>query len=129
MLFYEGEEPGETWEECERKVHCLLSEELNTNNVVIECTHRIKVYSHEKKNKKLRSRTIVCKLFSFVDKARILKNSHRLKGTTYYLNKDFSKETLAYRKELWEKVKALRKEGKVAYLNYKSIVVKKRNDP
>ena len=129
MLFYEGEEPGETWEECERKVHCLLSEELNTNNVVIECTHRIKVYSHEKKNKKLRSRTIVCKLFSFVDKARILKNSHRLKGTTYYVNEDFSKETLAYRKELWEKVKALRKEGKVAYLNYKSIVVKKRNDP
>ena len=129
MLFYEGEEPGETWEECERKVHCLLSEELNTNNVVIECTHRIKVYSHEKKNKKLRSRTIACKLFSFVDKARILKNSHRLKGTTYYVNEDFSKETLAYRKELWEKVKALRKEGKVAYLNYKSIVVKKRNDP
>ena len=129
MLFYEGEEPGETWEECERKVHCLLSEELNTNNVVIECTHRIKVYSHEKKNKKLRSRTIVCKLLSFVDKARILKNSHRLKGTTYYVNEDFSKETLAYRKELWEKVKALRKEGKIAYLNYKSIVVKERNDP
>ena len=33
------------------------------------------------------------------------------------MNKDFSKETLAYRKELWEKVKALRKEDKIAYLN------------
>ena len=30
---------------------------------------------------------------------------------------------------MWEKVKALRKEGKVAYLNYKRIVVKERNDP
>ena len=88
------------------------------------------MYRHEKKNsKKLRSRTIVCKLLSFVDKARNLKNSHRLKGTTYYVNEDFSKEIRAYRKELWEKVKALRKEGKVAYLNYKSIVVKERNDP
>ena len=82
-----------------------------------------------KNSKKLRPRTAVCKLLNFPDKARTLKNSHRLKGTTYYVNEDFSKETLAYRKELWEKVKALRKEGKVAYLNYKSIVVKERNDP
>ena len=125
-----AEEPGETWEECDRKGHRLLSEELDINDVVIERAHRVKAYSHEKKNsKKLRSRTIVCKLLSFVDKARILKKSHCLKGTTYYVNKDFSKETLACRKELWEKVKALRKEGKVAYLNYESIVVKESNDP
>ena len=102
-----AEEPGETWEECESKVHCLLSEELDINDVVIERAHRVKVYRHEKKNsKKLRSRTIVCKLLSFVDKARNLKNSNRLKGTTYYVNEDFSKEIRAYRKELWEKVKA-----------------------
>ena len=82
-----------------------------------------------KNSKKLRPRAAVCKLLNFPDKARTLKNSHRLKGTTYYVNEDFSKETLAYRKELWEKVKALRKEGKVAYLNYESIVVKERNDP
>ena len=75
------------------------------------------------------SRIVVCKLLRFVDKARILKNTHRLIETTYYVNQDFSKETLAYRKELWEKIKALRKEGKVAYLNYKSIVVKEKNDP
>ena len=118
------------WEECERKVQRLLREELDINDVVIERAHTVKAYSPEKKsNKKLRPRTVVCKLINFVDKARTLKNNHRLKGTTYYVNKDFSKETLAYRKELWEKVKALRKEGKVAYLNYKSIVVKKRNDP
>ena len=125
-----AEKPGETREECERKVHRFFGEELDINDVVTEPAHRAKVYSHEKKNsKKLRSRTIVCKLLSFVDKARILKNSHRLKGTAYYVNEDFSKETRAYQKELWEKVKALRKEGKVAYLNYESIVVKESNDP
>ena len=91
-----AEEPGETWEECERKVHRLLSEELDMNDIVIERANRVKVYSHEKKNsKKLRSRAIVCKLLSFVGKARILKNSHRLKGTIYYVNEDFSKEALA----------------------------------
>ena len=66
---------------------------------------------------------VVCKLLIFVD------NSHRLKGTSYYVNEDFSKEILAYLKDLLEKVKASRKEGKVAYLNYKCIVVRERNDP
>ena len=61
-------------------------------------------------------------------KARILKNIHHLKGTTYYANEDFSKETLAYWKELWEQVNVLRKETKVAFLNYKSIVVREKND-
>ena len=88
------------------------------------------MYSPEKKNsKKIRPRTVVCKLLNFVDKERFIKNTHRLKGTSYYVNEDFSKETLAYRKELWEKVKALRKEGKIAYLNYKNIIVRERNDP
>ena len=36
---------------------------------------------------------------------------------------------IAYRKELWERLNALRKEGKIAYLNYKSIGVRERNDP
>ena len=118
-----AEEPGETWEKCERKVQRLLSEEHDINDVVIERAHRVKAYSPEKKSsKKLRPRTVVCELLSFVDKARILKNSHRLKGTSYYVNKDFSKETLAYRKELWKKVKALRKVGQVAYLSYKTFV-------
>ena len=88
------------------------------------------MYSPEKKNsKKIRPRTVVCKLLSFVDKERIIKNTHHLKGTSYYVNEDFSKETLAYRKELWEKLKALRQEGKIAYLNYKNIIVRGRNDP
>ena len=86
-----AEKPGKTWEECERKAQRSLSEELDKNDVVIERTHRVKAYSHEKKNsKKLRSRTIVGNLLSFVYKARILKSSHRFKGTTYYVNEDFS---------------------------------------
>ena len=30
------------------------------------------------------------------NKATIMKNSHRLKGTSHYVNEDFSKEILAY---------------------------------
>ena len=116
--------------ECERKVQRLLSEELDINAVVIERAQRFKAYSPEKKSsKKLRPRTVVCKLLSFLEKAKLLKNSHRLKGTSNYVNEDFSREIPAFRKELWEKVKALRKEGKIPYLNYRGIVVRERNDP
>ena len=45
-----SEEPGETWEECERKVHRLLSKELDINDVIIEHSHKVKAYSHENKN-------------------------------------------------------------------------------
>ena len=34
-----AEEPGETWEEYERKVHRLLSKELDINDLVIESAH------------------------------------------------------------------------------------------
>ena len=52
-----AEEPGETCEECEKKVQRLLSEELDLNDVVTERVHIVKAYSPEKKNsKKLRPR-------------------------------------------------------------------------
>ena len=69
-----AEEPGETWEECERKVQRLLSEELDINNAVIERAHRVKAYSPEKKSsKKLRPRTVACKLLSSFKRTFILR--------------------------------------------------------
>ena len=100
-------------------------------DVVTERTHWIKAYSPRKKNsKKLRSRTLVCKLLSFVEKARILSNSHRLKGTTYYVNKDFSKETVAYKERIMRKGKSFEeRRSSCLFKLYKSIVDKEKNDP
>ena len=86
----------------------------------IELKH---IVPRRKSSNKLRPMIVVCK------SKKKLKNIHRLKGTTYYVNKGFSKETPPYRKKLGEKVKVLRKEGKVIYLNYYSIVFKERDDP
>ena len=88
-----AEEPGETWDECERKVQHLLNEELDVSDVVIERADKVKLYSSEKKNsKKIRPRTVVCRLLSFVGKARITKNSYHLKGTSYYITKILTKK-------------------------------------
>ena len=45
-----------------------------------------------------------------------MKKANQLKGTGYYINEDFSKETLEIRKENWKKVKQLRENGKYAVL-------------
>ena len=54
-------------------------------------------------------------------KKLILKNAWKLKDTGYYINEDFSKETVEIWKENWKKVKELRKNGKYAILVYDKV--------
>ena len=50
-----------------------------------------------------------------------LKTTRKLKGTGYYINEDFSKETVENRKENWKKFKEFRKNGKYAILVYDKV--------
>ena len=71
---------------------------------------------------------MICCLRNFKDKENILKNCRKLKGTNIFVSEDFSQETLEHRRELWKEVKRLREEeDKIAYLNYRSIVVGSKN--
>ena len=56
------------------------------------------------------------------EKQNILRKAKILKGTNIFINEDYYQDTGEYRKELWEEVKILRSQGKIAYLNYRSIV-------
>ena len=68
-----------------------------------------------------------CKLLNYKDKTWILQKCSRLKGTSYCINEDFSKETLVPCKELWqEEVKSLHEEGKITFLHYKIIIWRER---
>ena len=55
----------------------------------------------------------------------IFRNVHKLKGSDIFMNEDFSKQTTDLRKELWKEAKQLRSEGKIAYLNYLTVVTKR----
>ena len=57
-----------------------------------------------------------------------MNNAKKLKGKNIVINEDFSHETMELRKELCEKVKKHTNEGMVAYLHYRTIVVKQRNN-
>ena len=111
-----NEHNKESWEECKTRVHSMSKERLDIKDVEIERAHRSGRKSRSK------PRRTVCKLLQFKDKQNILRKAKLLKGTNIFINKDYCQDTVEYRKELCEEVKVLRSQGKIAYLNYRSIV-------
>ena len=116
-----SESRNETWEECEEEIQKVFNEKLGVKNVQIERAHRSK--RSKSNNNSEKPRTIVCKLLNYKQKEEILRNTKKLKGSNIFINEDFCYETMQYRKKLWEEVKNLRSQGKIAYLNYQLLVV------
>ena len=97
------DEKEETWEATERKVLSILTNNLNLQDIRIERAHRMVPHNNDKK------RTVIIKLLDYKDKVEILKNAKSLKNTGLYINEDFSSETMAIRKQLWNDVLTLLK--------------------
>ena len=114
------EDPRESWEECENKIYDLLEEklEMDTSNITIERAHRVGEKSNDKEG------AIVVQFSFYKDKINILRNFKKLKGTKISIFEDFSQETMQIRKEKWKEVLANRKQGKISYLQYRSVICK-----
>ncbi|XP_065653107.1 uncharacterized protein LOC136080415 [Hydra vulgaris] len=95
----------ESWGDSEKKVQAFFWQNLGLKNIEIERAHRTGL------KKDGRPRTIVLNLQKYKDKIRILKESHRLKGTNCFINEDFSRETVVIRKKLFAEVKQRRSNG------------------
>ena len=113
---------NETWEECEERVNCFLEEKLDmdTSEIWIERAHRVG------EKKRGQERQIVVQFNSYKNKLDILRNCKKLKGTNFSIFEDFSKETASIRKEKWKEVLKNRKDGKISYLQYKTVICKER---
>ena len=113
-----AESQGESWEQTTDKIYHFMEAELDINcsNIIIECAHRTGRHREGK------PRAVAAKFLNYNDKSEILRNCKKLKGTEFCVYEDFSKDTVNIRKELWKTVLANRKEGKVSYLNYRSVV-------
>ena len=121
------EKENKTWDECEQEVQSLIKGKLGiAENIIVKRVHRIKKKGNSENSGK--PRAIVCRFLNYKDKTYILKNAKKLKGKNIFINEYFSHDTMELRKELWERVKKHREEGKIAYLHYRTIVVKRRNN-
>ena len=91
---------------------------MDTSNIIIERTHCV----GEKPDDKIQ--------FSFYkDEINSLKNCKKLKETKISIFEDFSQETMQIRKEKWKEVLANRKQGKISYLQYRSVICKEGRTP
>ena len=116
------EDPNETWDHCERKVQDVLLNKLNIEgNIEINQCHCFG------KCRGSCPRTIVCRFIRFKDKQKILQNAKKLKDTGIFTYENFCSDTMELRKLLWEKVLEYRRQGKYAYLNYRTIVVRDKS--
>ena len=79
------------------------------------------------KRKGNRPCTIICTFLHFKDKQKILKNAKKFKNSGIYIYEDFCNDTMELRKSLWEEVMEHRRQGKFAFLNYRSIIVRNHN--
>ena len=96
-----------------REAQLLLTEELSIKALTIECTHKVKAYGKEQTKQEINAKNSSLQ-------ADLFQGQQVIEG--------FIWETLALRKYLWGKVKALRKENKIVYLNCKTIFALDRND-
>ncbi|XP_065667934.1 uncharacterized protein LOC136088184 [Hydra vulgaris] len=111
----------ESWGNSEEKVYAFFWQNLGLKNIEIERAHRTGL------KKDGRPRTIVLNLQKYKDKIRILKESHRLKGTNCFINEDFSRETVVIRKKLFAEVKQRRSNGENVSVRYDKIVYLNKN--
>ena len=115
---------NEIWDVTEEKLKKVIKHELDFENVVIDQAHRVKRNNdnNEKNDQTRKPPTVVAKLLHFKDKQDILLEAKSRKIRNFYFKEDFSRETLAIRKELWNEVVSLREEeGKFAVINYDRI--------
>ena len=114
----------------ETKIKNIFQEKLEIHDdTIIERAHRTKGKTIRNNTAgKQQPRTIAIKLANYKNKSMILRKVHKVKGSAVFINEDFSKQTSDLRKELWKEVKQLRSERKIAYLNYRTVVTKRRNN-
>eukprot|EP00111_Clytia_hemisphaerica_P011819 TCONS_00034738-protein len=113
------ENANESWEESEAKIEDFLKTTMKIEqDILIERAHRMGKKDRE------RPRTIIFKLQSWKDKEIILKNSNKLKNTGFFINEDYSDETMAIRKNLFKDMKKERDNGKFARVIYDKLIVR-----
>ena len=58
---------------------------------------------------------------------KFLQNAKKLKDTGIFIYEDFCSDTMELPESLWKKVLEYRRQGKYAYLNYRTIVVRDKS--
>ena len=111
-------------EECQNKIFDLLKEklEINTSNENTERAHRVGEKSNDKEG------AIVVQFSFYKYKINILKDLRSLRELKFPYSKIFPKGQCRFVKN-WKEVLAIRKQGMILYLQYRSVICKEGRTP
>ena len=113
----EGE--NENWEQSQHKVNSLLNDHLKIKPM-IERAHRVGRPSQH------RPRDVIVKFTRLTQRDTILRDRTKLKGTQVYINEDLCPGTIDAQKRQMDSYHQARREGKIAYFNRKTLIIKDR---
>lgn len=114
------ERNGENWEQCQIKVKQILKDHLNINPS-IERINRVG------KPTPGNSRDIIARFTNISERDSVFRDRRKLKGTNIYINEDLCPGTAAARKQQMDAYHMARRQGKVAYFNHKTLIVREPN--
>ena len=118
-----AEIPDETWAQTEEAVCAKLTKELNileetSRNISTERAHRVCC------NGAAKTRMVVVKFEKYKEKELVLQAARENLPKGLYFNEDYSQRVVDKRKELLQKLREARQQGKVAYLSFDKLVIK-----
>lgn len=94
---------------------------LKITAVNLERVHRVgKITNY-------RPRDIITKFTRFPECETVFQTRNKLIGTNIYINEDFCLGTVEVRKKQMENMREARKEGKQAFFNYRTLIVRGTN--
>lgn len=105
----------------------LIKETLENLDIDIDIYEINNYYRLGKKHEESKVRPILISFTSFQKKLIILRNKKKMPNQTY-ITEDFSKETMEMRKNLQEKLKQEKQNGKDAFIRNNKIVIKETPD-
>lgn len=100
----------------------IFEDKLGIKTAGIERIHRL----GRKQADSPKHRPVILKLFDYRDKANILSNCKKLKGTEYSISEDFSPAVREIRKKLWERTKVHRNQKDRVFLSYDKVKINNR---
>ena len=111
------EEPGETWEKCQEKLSAILIDKLGMDPS-FERVHRIGRLGEKV------PRDLVAKFTRFSEREAVMRNRRKMKGTNIFINEDLCPASIAVRMKQMPAYHQARKDGKLAFFNYRTLVVR-----
>ena len=111
------EDEGENWQHTQKKVGKIIQQRLNITPTFD------RVYRAGKPSAQ-RPRDVIARFSRIADRDAIFRDRRKLKGSNVYINEDFCSRTAEHRKEQMNAYHYARRNGKIAYFNYKTLVVK-----